>query len=704
MGNSMDNVALVLTRAIGEVAVRLRLLTPAQVTAALAARASKALDDAHDPGLVYVEEGLLSRAQLDYVETVRRFKSERVADKRFGDLAIARGWASAEQVNAALEVQKILFMKEHKEVMIGEMLVRQHVITAEQRDILLKVQHRARQEADKPIPPAKTPAAAPAVAETPVAAADSAAAPAQPSSAAPAEERPPAPACGYSVGIAPDCLTAYITLAEGTPRPGMDDLRQALHLAHVEYGIDENELQHVCDLAAPTGTPLAVAHGLAPQPGQDAWIEYLFELHPLKAGREIDDAIDFKDRGDIPQVEAGDVLARKQPAVEGVAGRDVHGRVLKVAKVKDARLQAGNGAQLAPDRLSVTAQVAGHPVVTASGVVAVHPEYRIDGDLGYNTGHVDFAGRVIVNGTVQQGFRVKCGELMAKEVEGGEIEASGDVVIAGGVIGARIRADGTVKAKYFHTSHVEALGDVLAQREVVESTIETSGTFHGESCTLLASSVSAKRGVIAQEIGSPSSPPCHLAVGIDERTAHLLAQHEGEIGAQEQVLLVLDEENTLLVQQRDALESRIGTLAQVQDQALVRQRELQAAARRGDASAQQTIAMLTQQTAEAEQELATLFDEQDALEGKLTDLQARQQAAQETIRTLQAENARLHEWMQETPAQPELKVMKTTTQGTSIRAPHGELRLTEDKKLLWLEEREVTNAQGITAWQFVPKG
>ncbi len=696
----MDHIALELTREIGEVAERLHLLTARQVQAALAARAAKALDDERDPGLVFVEEGLLSRAQLDYVETVRRFKSVRIAEKRFGDLAIARGWATWEQVNAAMEVQKILFMKEHKEVMIGEMLVHQHVLTAEQRDILLKVQHRARQEAAAVTAAIPAAAPAPAVAEPPAAATAPAGAPA----AAPAAARKAVPAGSYAISISPDHLTAYVTLTAEMARPGVDDLHQALHLAHVEYGIDEVALQQACAPEAPTGQPLPVARGLAPQPGQDAWIEYLFELHPLKAGREIDDAIDFKDRGDIPQVDVGTVLARKQPAVEGIAGRDVHGRVLKVGKVKDARLQAGNGAQLAPDHLAVIAQVAGHPALTASGVIAVHPEYRINGDLGYNTGHVNFAGRVIVSGTVQHGFRVKCGELVAKEIEGGEVEASGDVVVAGGVIGARIRADGVVKAKYLHTTHVEVLGDVLVQREVVESTVETSGVFHGETCTLLASTVSAKGGVVIQEIGSPSSPPCHITVGVDERVLHQIEQHEALIAEQEQALAGLDSEMAARRHEREELEPRIGALAQVQDKTLVRKRELEQAARAGDGQARHLLEMLGEQAASTEQEINALFAAQDAADAVLAELQQRQAAAQEQITALQAEIVHLREWMNETAAKPELKVQKTTYQGTVIRALHSEVRLTEDKKLLWLEEREVTSEQGDTSWQLVPKG
>ncbi len=695
MGDDTGKPVLEREREIGAVAERLHLLTAEQVQAALAARAAKPLDDEHDPGLVFVEEGLLTRAQLDYVETVRRFKSVRVSEKRFGDLVVARGWATAEQVNAAMEVQKMLFMREHKEVLIGEMLVRQHVITAEQRDILLQVQHRARQESSTHAAASRTPVTAP-VQPTPPSSAAAPASPPAPSAAAASE--------GFSISIAEDAMAAFVTLHDMARRPDPDTVSHALRMHHVEYGIDEAAMRAACAPDAPLERPLRVAQGLVPQPGQDARIEYLFELHPLKPGRETDDAIDFRDRGDVPQVVEGAVLARKAAAVESVPGRDVHGRVLKVAKVRDARMQAGNGAQLEPDRLTVTAQVAGHPVLTASGVIAVHPEFRIEGDLGYNTGHVDFAGRVIVSGTVQKGFRVKCGELRAKEIEGGEIEAVGDVIVAGGVIGARIRADGAIKAKYFHTSHVEALGDVIVQREVVESTVETSGVFHGESCTLLASSVSAKGGMIVQEIGSTSSPPCHLTVGIDERVLHLIEQHEAAVGEAEQALVAMGEEGELLEQQRSELDPRIAVLAQVQDKAQVRLRELEPSVRGGDGKARELHELLTQQAASTGEEINGLFAAQDAAERALAELQARQAATQESIVAARSEIARLRAWMNETPGKAELKVQKTAFMGTVIRAPHSELHLQEDKKLLWLEERESTSEQGDTAWRLLPKG
>ena len=59
--------------------------------------------------------------------------------------------------------------------------------------------------------------------------------------------------------------------------------------------------------------PCLAAQGL-PVPGKDAQVTYHFERDPLKIGStRTGGAIDFKNRGDIPQVSEGDLRAKKFP-------------------------------------------------------------------------------------------------------------------------------------------------------------------------------------------------------------------------------------------------------------------------------------------------------------------------------------------------------------------------------------------------------
>jgi len=680
-------------------AVRVHLLSAAQVASALQGHTAESLTADYHQGAVFLQKGLLDRNQLDYVETLRHFKEIRIADKRFGELAIARGWATEIQVKSAMEVQKLLFIKEHKEVPIGEMLVRQHAITADQREILLQVQHRARQGVSTVQTAAKIAGkAATAPLATP--------APPPPEASAGDKEaaHPEHIHLGYKITIAPDHLTAFITLHEGAELPSCEDVQKALRSCSVVYGVDEEIVENLCAGKLPRETALQIAAGEPMHPSKDAVVEYLFDTHPLKAGREGEhDTIDFKDRGDLPQVNPGDVLARKSVASEGKPGKDVHGRTLKPRKPKDVRLSAGNGAKLEADGLTLSAQVSGHPAVTKTGIVSVFPEYRIDGDLGYNTGHVNFNGRVIVSGTVQSGFHVKCGELIANEVEGAEIEATGDVLIKGGVIGSRIQAGGNVVGKYFHATHIEAQGDVMAHTELVDSEVESAGAFHGERCRVLGSRIAAKNGIVVMEVGSDSSPPCVLNLGNDEWAQHQMDRCEEAIAALEQAAHERAATIAALKQDYAELEPRIGALAQVQDKAMLQQRELEHAVKAREAGAQQKLQAIEAQIAATEQELSGLFDQQDAATAEIARLEAEQTEGEAQMVAQRDALLQLKEWRRDNPGHAEIKVQKIALQGTVIKTPHLEVKLAEDKRLLWLEEREITNERGESGWQLAHK-
>lgn len=735
-----------LDREVGEVAIRLHTLTPQQVEQALAARAAPTADG-REPGAIFVEQGLLTRSQLDYLETVRRFKNERIADAKFGDLAIARGWATPEQVNAAMEVQRILFVKEHKQVLIGEMLVRQKAITGEQRDIILTLQHRARAEQQRPkpaaagLPPAgpvasaaaptaaidepppepaaaTPPPAAPAEPETmvtasaltaPEAAAPAVAAVSEPKAVPPSPAPEPATtkarggktAAGFKVTISADRLAAHLTVEGDAPATDTAALQQLLTDYGVTFGVDEAALQRIAAGNLAAGETIRVAEGQPPTPGRDAAIEYLFELHPLSAGREAEDAtIDFRDRGDLPEVAVGTVLARRQPPEEGAPGYDVGGRPIQPRKPRNRPLRAGNGVALDTDGLTATAQSAGRPALSPSGVISVFPEHRIDGDVDFSTGHVTFSGRVVVTGRVNPGFRVRCGALVAGEVDGAEVVADGDITVSGGVIGSRIEAGGAVAAKYFHTSRVQATGDVAARAEGFESVIETSGAFIGPRCTLLATQVSARQGITALEVGSPSSPPCRLAVGVDDSVEHRIEGLEAEIAKLEAATATLVGEQSELTATKEKVEGQIAALAQVEDQARVRLRESEPAAEAGDGHAKDLVALLQEQIASTDRELAELFERQDAATAALDQHVVQQAAGEAAIMGHRAEIAELREWSEEEPPKAELKVQQKAYQGTVIRGPHTELQLKEDKSRLWLVEREVTDADGNTEWKF----
>ena len=708
---------------IGEAAVRLKMLSTEQVERTLASHPVGAGGRA--PGQVFVDAGLLSAAQLDYLQTVRRFKAQRAADKRFGDRVVDHGWASREAVHGVLETQKRAFLKERREVPVGDLMVEEELITEVQRDQVLEEQRQDRVEAEEaraatppepeaPEPEASESGASESEAPEPGASESGASEPEASESEAsePEASEPEASESEASesealeplrLDIADDHLSAYLTLEPGAAPPPLDEVEALLQQNGVVHGRDEAAIARLGAGEVEAGTPVAVARAEPPQPGRDGAIEFYFETEPLKAGTETEDGrIDYKDRGEIPQVEEGMVLARKELPSEGQAGTDIFGRAVPPPPPRDPPLAAGKGVELAADGLTATAAVGGHPRVSATGVVSVFPEYTIDEDVAYNTGHVDFDGRVVVMGSIRKGFRVRCGELVAQEAEEAEIEAEGDVQITGGVLGARITAGGTVRAHYLHDARLAAMGDVLVDKEVIDSSIETSGAFRGERCTVMSSTIAAKQGVFAKEIGSETSRPCRLVAGVDERLDRELAELEAEVAAKEKELAANAARLEQLTTRRQELDVELAELAQVQDRGQVREREIRSGLEAGELERDRVEAelrKLEREVKEAEERVTAGFDEQDRVMDEMDGLREQEPAVREALEEAQGRLDNLKAWAEQNPGLARIQAGGTLRQGTRIKTPRHEVKLTRDYSRVTLEEQARTNERGQKVWR-----
>ncbi|RZB35898.1 MAG: hypothetical protein SRB2_02696 [Desulfobacteraceae bacterium Eth-SRB2] len=111
---------------------------------------------------------------------------------------------------------------------------------------------------------------------------------------------------------------------------------------------------------------MKIAEGKPPESGKDEHIKYYFETDSLKVGAiKEGGAIDFKDRGDVPNVKEGDLLVEKIPVVEGKAGKDVYGSPIPPQKPNDIKLKNGKGTKISDDRIKIIAKIDGIPEISA---------------------------------------------------------------------------------------------------------------------------------------------------------------------------------------------------------------------------------------------------------------------------------------------------------------------------------------------------
>ena len=257
-----------------------------------------------------------------------------------------------------------------------------------------------------------------------------------------------------------------------------------------------------------------LAKGLEPLPGTDAQISYMFEQDYLSPGKMAEDGtIDYKTRGTIPFVKAGDVLAEKIPGKIGRDGLNVFGSVIKAGEPFDNDLKCGKGACLSGDGLIAYAETSGYPKLSKDGVISVNNAHVIRGDVDFNTGHIQFSKNVFITGTIKSGFRVEAEDVVARAVDGGIIHAKGDVVVTNGISNSVVNAEGSVTAGFVYKSTVNAMGDADIAKEVAESRISLQGTFDMYRGKMYASHLSARGGARIYRVGSIKALPSTIEVG-----------------------------------------------------------------------------------------------------------------------------------------------------------------------------------------------
>jgi uncharacterized protein (DUF342 family) len=675
---SQDDAYLVM----GKLAVKYKFVDEEQIQEALSIQKEEQLDGNKALlGTILVAQGMMSQNQLDFLISIQKVIETRKMDRKFGMIAVKNDFTTQEDIDHALMEQKKNYEKTKTVKMIGDILVESNVMTRDQCNAILKKQQRF-EEIDTMEPEA------PEMPDTPRASTNDA---------------------YFDLTVSEDKLNAFFSInKERADSFTLQDIKDYLEEKGIKYGIvDDEKISDYLENKEGLDTPLKVAEGKFPDTGTDAAIKYYFDTDPLRIGTvKNGGTIDFKDRGDIPQVKKGDLLAEKIPAVEGAAGHDVYGRYLTVSKPKDTTLRKGKGTSISEDKLKIYAETDGVPEISAVGKVYVSPRLEISGGVGLKTGHVDFDGKIDVIGAIQSGYRVRGNSLKANEILKAEIEMDGDISVHGGIIGAKIKGGGSISAMYVHESNIEVLGDVLVEKEIIDSKINTSGTCIAKNGPILSSKVSAKKGIQAVQIGSEISKPCSLSIGYDEKVKE-------DIDAIKEIIPLKKQEQTEFHRRIKEIENEpgiiekvIADMAQVQDRAVVKRRklseEIEKIKETGDKAqfegAEVKLSELDLEIENREKKLDSLFKKQDQITTEIDDLKQKIEDSKTEIQDLREKISEIVEWSTSEKGIPEVKVSDVIFADTTIRGIYSSLKLNQNQKSVLIKEDIPKDAGDISDW------
>lgn len=675
---SQDDAYLVM----GKLAVKYKFVDEEQIQEALSIQKQERLDGNKALlGEILVAQGMISQNQLDFLLSIQKVIETRKMDRKFGLIAVKNDFATQEDIEHALMEQKKSYEKTKTVRMIGDILVESNLMTKDQCDVILKKQQRF-EEIDINEP------------ET---------------SEMPEPPRTSTNDAYFDLTVSEDKLTAFFSIKkESTVSFTLQDIKDYLEGKGIKYGIvDDEKILDYLENKEGLDTPLKIAEGKPPDTGIDAAIKYYFDTDPLKIGTVKEGGgIDFKDRGDIPQVNKGDLLAEKIPAVEGATGHDVYGRYLSVSKPKDTTLRKGKGTSISEDKLKIYAETDGIPEISAIGKVYVSPRLEISGGVGLKTGHVDFDGKIDVIGTIQNGYRVRGNSLKANEILKAEIEMDGDISVPGGIIGAKIKGGGSISAMYVHESDIEVLGDVLVEKEIIDSKINTSGTCIAKNGPILSSRVSAKKGIQAIQIGSEISKSCNLSVGYDEKVKEDIDAIKEIIPLKKQVQTECHRRIKEIENEPDIIEKVIADMAQVQDRAVVKQRklseEIEKIKETGDEAqlkgVEVKLSELNLEIENREKKLESLFNKQDQITTEINDLKQKIEDSKTEIQDLREKISEIVEWSTSEKGIPEIKVSDVIFADTTINGIYSSLKLNQNKKNVLIKEDIPKSAGDSSEW------
>jgi len=219
-----------------------------------------------------------------------------------------------------------------------------------------------------------------------------------------------------------------------------------------------------------SGKAFLIAQGTPPVAGTDAQITYLPKPERKPVIRE-DGKADYYDMNFISEISEGSWLGEKIPATLGEQGKNVLGEIMAAVPGRDfpIRYDKKSAYEVEEDGKTVIRSKIAGVLDDVKGMIGVNRHLPINGDVGVETGNLEFDGSLSIRGTVSSGYTViATGDISiegAEGVSGAKLIKSieGDVYIRGGIFGLGstiIEAGGNIFVKHVNEANLVAADSI----------------------------------------------------------------------------------------------------------------------------------------------------------------------------------------------------------------------------------------------------
>lgn len=340
------------------------------------------------------------------------------------------------------------------------------------------------------------------------------------------------------------------------------DIYEELEKNKITFGVDDLEIELLLKNKI-RDKFVKVAEGKEKINGDDAIIIMNVEIisadKEFRAKQNEKGQIDFKTLDLFTMVNAGELIATKIAATDGIAGKSVYGEEICPIAGKDKILRTGKNTTTSDDGLQIISEINGM-IVREQDKISVMDVYKVK-DVGIDTGNIEFNGSVIITGDVLAGYSVTASGNI--EVNGNlelcYLKAGGDIVIKGGIAGhieGNIEAKGGITAKFAESVEIVANGDITINEEIISCKIFCGGTLRtiNKRGHIIGGEIVAAKGIEVANIGSVYGVKTYVEVGNNPLLVKVIEERDREIKELKKKLADIEKTVTYLESKREYAE------------------------------------------------------------------------------------------------------------------------------------------------------
>ncbi|MBU1169117.1 MAG: FapA family protein [Proteobacteria bacterium] len=603
--------------------------------------------------------GFLNSEKFRILGQAKEMLTHKRMEKRFGTLAVNKGYVTEQQLAEALRIQKT----EKKE--IGEILINLGKMTLDQQQEILEAQKNILVNI-----PSFDDVCRMAKKKTIL-----------------ERSRPES----MTLNVSQDALTAVLVMPENKKDISIKDIQAFLETRGIQFGIIDGEtIQKYLQCRDLGLHAFIAAQGQKSTPPVTGPVTVHFENPSLSLGPE----------KTIPSgVQADSLLADREIFQKGTPLTTVYGIEFEDKDQDDKIFIPGNGAKINETSSQIIAAMDGEPFIHPDGAICVLQSLELD-EVTEDSSPIDIDGRIIISGQVGPNSVIHGAHILAARIDGATIRSDGDLWVENDLINSTVVAAGTVRATVITNCRISSIGDVLSETDIKESQINTQGIcLVGKR--IHQSHIKAVRGLEAQDIFSLPGNPTRIEFGkafVPEFIADDVHMAEKmEIGLNDMLAQIQSRESMTQITQQIIQEISRDLAKNEQEQDLLTKSvdRMEQKSQRTIASGRNRIMTLAQEITAARDTMETLRADGQHTKDELVSLkkvfQVKLKEYKEMKGRINREITVMKQRLKGHPKIDGIHVRDLAQAGTLIHGPHSEITLGEDQHGVSIMEILVTD-------------